>query len=60
MADYFFSGEFFVGAGIASMQLTNSSAGEFYQRLGYQPRAAGRLYRKSHQKPPAFNRSAPV
>ena len=27
MADYFFSGEFFVGAGIASMQLTNSSAG---------------------------------
>ena len=27
MADYFFSGEFFVGAGIASMQLTNSSTG---------------------------------
>ena len=27
MADYFFSGEFFVGVGIASMQLTNSSAG---------------------------------
>ena len=27
MADYFFGGEFFVGAGIASMQLTNSSAG---------------------------------
>ena len=27
IADYFFSGEFFVGAGIASMQLTNSSAG---------------------------------
>ena len=27
MADYFFSGEFFVGAGIASMQLTNSSFG---------------------------------
>ena len=27
MADYFFSREFFVGAGIASMQLTNSSAG---------------------------------
>ena len=27
LADYFFSGEFFVGAGIASMQLTNSSAG---------------------------------
>ena len=27
MADYFFSGEFFVGAGLASMQLTNSSAG---------------------------------
>ena len=27
IVDYFFSGEFFVGAGIASMQLTNSSAG---------------------------------
>ena len=27
IADYFFSREFFVGAGIASMQLTNSSAG---------------------------------
>ena len=27
IVDYFFGGEFFVGAGIASMQLTNSSAG---------------------------------
>ena len=27
MADYFFGGEFFVGAGIASMQLTNNSFG---------------------------------
>ena len=27
IVDYFFSGEFFVGAGLASMQLTNSSAG---------------------------------
>ena len=27
IVDYFFSGEFFVGAGIASMQLTNSSFG---------------------------------
>ena len=27
MADYFFGGEFFLGAGIASMQLTNSLPG---------------------------------
>ena len=35
MADYFFSGEFFVGAGIASMQLTNSSAGIIGASIGY-------------------------
>ena len=60
IADYFFQEKFFVGAGLASIKLTNSSAWEFYQRLGYQPRAAGRLCRKAHLKPPAFNRGAPV
>ena len=60
IVDYFFSGEFFVGAGIASMQLTNSSSGSSISASATSPVLAGRLYRKSHQKPPAFNRGAPV
>ena len=51
IADYFFQEKFFVGA---SIQLTNSSAGSSISAS-----ALFRwLYRKSHQKPPAFNRSA--